>query len=174
MPKPTTLRNGINHVKIYSQQTITDLQSFEQITVAKPVEFTPVTTAAEALARLSGNHEMFIGLLNAGLAAQTRNESKNDPNGWYIVPEGSQSATLDYDKAESFKGVLGDKELFNAGILNMAKSFFGYSKELSAEDKAKTKQQAIDMVKGNVVLLAGVQKNWALKPSADPVGNTVE
>jgi hypothetical protein len=55
----------------------------------------------------------------------------------------------------------------NALVLTLAKTVFGYSKDLDKTAKAKSKTAAMDMIKGNAAIKSGLAASAALSPDTD-------
>ena len=155
-------------MQLLAQDTVTDLVTFEDYTLVKAFDFEPVKSVQDAVGRLNGDHEKLIALINSGLASEARNEAKKNADVWVVLPDGVTQAALDLTKAEKFTGVPGDSKKLNTTILTMAKSFFGFSKEQSKADKESARQSAIDMIKSNPVMLAGIQKTCARAANLEP------
>lgn len=149
-----------------AQQTVTSLDTFEEVTIGKVGQFTSVENIQEALARVGGSHGELLNLVNQALMSKARQELKLDPTGWYVIPEGESVQSLDFNTAEQFSGSIGDKQKVNAAVLTFAKTVFGYNKDLSQADKAAAKDNAIFMIKDTPTIFAGIQKNCALTAPA--------
>lgn len=135
-----------------------NLDTMSDVTLVKSCEFQPVETTKEALDRLGGDANKFLAIVNEGLAAETRRNLAADSNvAWMEVDEedGSHSP---------FAGTLANAKAVSACILNLAKTAFGYAKDMDA-DKAKnrelkraSKDAALEFVKSSPILIAGLKR----------------
>lgn len=142
------------------QRTIFDLASFEEVILAKEVAFTPVESAQDALARLDGDAAKFLGIINEGLQAEARRIAGDSPVDWHTL--------TDENKINgSFEGTMADITKVNALVLTLAKTVFGYNKDLDKTAKAKSKTAAMDMIKGNAAIKSGLAASAALSPDTD-------
>lgn len=135
-------------------KTLFDLDTMSDVTCTKDVPFEPVTTTAEALARLNGDAAKFIQVINDGLETEARAAARNDSSiPWMVEDE-------DGDKTE-FSGTPADSKAVNGLVLTLAKTIFGYKKESSSEEKRTAKQSAFEMVKSNEAIRNGLKENAA-------------
>jgi hypothetical protein len=142
------------------QRTIFDLASFEEVTLAKEVAFTPVESTQDALARLDGDAAKFLGIINEGLRAETRRVAAESPSDWHTLTE-------ENEVNGAFDGIVSDIKKVNALVLTLAKTVFGYSKEMDKLAKAKAKTAAMDMIKSNDAIKSGLAASAALSPDTD-------
>lgn len=116
------------------QQTLYNLDTMEEVTLVKTGEFVPVTTVEQAMARLNGNTEKFLEVLNVGLEDIAGVDLKNDPaKPWQELQ--------DDGTVVPFTGTVGDQSIVTALIYTLAKSF-GYTKEMPKAEKDKLKEDA--------------------------------
>ena len=129
------------------QKTVFDLDSRDDVTVVKEVNFTPVESTADALARVGNDAKKFLEIINAGLEDYTRTQAATDSTiAWQ---------TEDEEGAKTpFSGTMLTEEKskqLNANVLNMAKLLFGYAKDMIGGRDAKkaAKAKALDMFLSN-------------------------
>lgn len=143
----------VESVKV--QRTIFDLDSFKEVKVGKEIPFQAVASAEEALQRLGGSSEKFLGALNDGMRAELRREAAKNPADWRTYDD-------EGDINGAFTGTVADPKAVNALVLTLAKTIFGYSKDLDKDAKRKTKDSAMDFIKANEQVKEGLKKSAAL------------
>jgi hypothetical protein len=141
--------------EIRVQKTLFDLDSFQEVTLVKMGSFSPVASTQEALARVSNDTAKFLELVNEGLRAEYQREIRGQANGWHSLDdEGEVNG--------EFSGTIADPKAVGALVLTLAKTVFGYSKDISADAKAQAKASAMAMIKGNDAIREGLKKSAAL------------
>lgn len=141
---------------IVVNKSVFDLETFADVTLVKPVSFTPATSTEEALKRLGGDSAKLLSVINEGLLEVTKRDVRNDNSQWMQENEEGE--------LEAFTGTIADQKMVNNLVLNIAKSSFGYNKAAAAKDKAakaKAKQSAMDFVSSSDVLKNGLKENAA-------------
>lgn len=136
------------------QNTVLDLTTFENVTLEKDLEFAPVTSVSEASERLGNDASKLLKVINDGLEAEARRQARKDPNGW--------SALNDDDERVPFTGTPANAKVVNGMVLTLAKSVFGFSKDLSKDAKAASKESARNLIKSTPAILEGLKKSAAL------------
>lgn len=131
------------------QKQILDGETFEKTTLVKSFEFSPASTIEEAMQRLGGDTKKFLDVVNEGLVSAVRDEMRNNDSGWGVEN--------DKGELEPFTGTAVDDSKFNALVLTMAKSAFGYFDAKTPEAKKAAKEQAAVAIKGSPVLLKGMR-----------------
>ena len=134
------------------QSTVFDLDTMEKVTLVKPVPtFVPVTSTADALARLGNDAARFLKVINEGLESEIKESIKADINiPWMVEEESEDGKTVELTP---FSGMPADETKVNGLILSFAKNMFGYQKKMDADAEksraaiAASKQQAIDMIR---------------------------
>lgn len=140
------------------QRTVTDLSTLEDVTLVKEFEYTPVTSTEEALAKLENNAEKLLAVINDGLRAEIRRNIAGMPDGWHnLTDEG--------EVGDAFSGQVADSNKVNALVLTLAKTVFGYSKDMTADQKKASKQSAMGMIKSTQAIRDGLAKSAALSPA---------
>lgn len=142
------------------QKTFFDLATFADVTLKKSFDFTPVASVDEALSRLGNDAKRLIEIVNEGLINEQRRTEYQNADGWQAVDE-------DGDIVGPFTGVPADSKVVNDMVLKMAKYVFGYSKDMTAEQKRAAREQAIEFIKSNETIKAGLQKSAALNGTGD-------
>lgn len=144
-------------------KTVFDLVSFDEVTLVKVVpDFVPAENTSEVLARIGNDANVMLSLLNAGLKERERDNvaTNNDP--WHTYAVDSEGETTS-EVNGVFTGVPADMGAVNALQLTLAKTVFGYNKSMSKDEKRAAKASALDMIKANDAIKAGLQKSAAPK-----------
>lgn len=147
-------------------KTVFDLTSFDEVTLVKVVpDFVPAENSAEVLARVGNDAVKLLALMNAGLKSAERDAVENDSSPWHTF-KSDESGEPTKEVNGPFSGVPADSDKVNALKLTLAKTVFGYSKQMTKEEKAAAKTSAIEMIKTTPAIRAGLSK------SAVPTGPT--
>lgn len=144
--------------KILVQDSVFDLDAFDEVTLGKEVEFQKVTTVDEALELLGNQSEKLLAVINDGLKAEARRVAKNEPTGWHRFIDDDTSKALN----GPFEGAPADMSKVNALVLTLAKTVFGFSKDMTREQKAGSKESARTMIQGTPAIREGLKKSAAL------------
>lgn len=137
------------------QKTIFDLDTFSEATVVINGEFSPVANTQEALARVGNDTAKFLELVNEGLRAEAQRSLRTSVSGWHsLTDEGEVNG--------EFSGTIADIKAVNALVLTLAKTVFGYSKDLGAEQKKGAKESAMGMIKNTPAIRDGLKRSAAL------------
>ena len=143
------------------QRTVTDLETLDEITLVKPVDFSPVASQADALARLNNDSKKFLANHNEGLWAEAQRQARGNPDGWHSLnDEGELNGPFDNSR-------IADPKAVNALVLILAKTSFGYTKDATAEQKKAARELAMDTIKSTPVIKEGLRKSAALKVEED-------
>lgn len=142
------------------QRTIFDLAGFEETTLVKEVEFTPADSTQAALERLNGDSKKFLEIINEGLRAEVRRQAASDPTNWHTFSEEGEING-------AFEGIVADIKAVNALVLTLAKTVFGYAKDMTKEQKQAAKKSAMAMIQSTDAIKAGLQKSAALTPAEE-------
>lgn len=137
------------------QRTVLDLDTFEDVTLQKEFDFSPVSNVEEAAARLGNDANKLLKVINDGLLAETRREVAKATDGWKVLED-------DGTATEDFKGTPANSKIVNGCVLNLAKTVFGFSKDMTPEQKKAAKVQARELVKSTPPILNGLKKSAAL------------
>lgn len=143
------------------QRTLFNLDTFQDVTLVKDFPApAPVETVQDALARLGNDSKALMAIINGGLLAEERNKQAGDPNGWMELDEESGNV------GGPFNGTVADIKKVNALVLTMAKTVFGYSKDLTNEQKEATKNQAKEFIQSTPKIREGLKTSAALTPES--------
>jgi hypothetical protein len=141
-----------------SQKTIFDLDSFQEVTIVKEIpDFLPVSSLEEAAARLANNSAKLLEVINRGLMDEHRNSTVDNAE----IPW----RTFD-DEGElngNFSGTIAEPKAVNSLVLTLAKTVFGYSKEMAKEAKRAAKESAMRMIATTEAIKEGLRKSAAQK-----------
>lgn len=141
-------------IELKQQRTVFDLDTMDEVLVFKTGAFTPVETAKEALDRLANDSGKFLKVINEGLRAEAQRNLVNDESiGWQ---EEDEDGTV-----KPFNGTPADSKVVNPLILTLAKTIYGYNKDMSADQKRAAKEAAMAMIKTNEPMKAGLKANAA-------------
>jgi len=140
------------------QRTVTDLDTFEDVTLVNTATFTPVAGDKfmhDALARLGNDNRKLCDVINDGLRAEAMRDLREVKDGW---KQEDEDGTL-----SDFSGTPADTKVVNQLVLTLAKTIFGYSKDLAAAAKKAAKESAMSMIKSNDAMKAGLKNSAAAK-----------
>jgi hypothetical protein len=150
------------------QKTVFDLDTMEDVTLVKAVpDFKPAENSHEVLARVGNDSAKMLELLNNGLRLAEREAVASDtaiPFHTFGVDENGEYT----DEINGvFAGTIADIKAVNSLKLTLAKTVFGFTKNLSKDEKATAKANALEMIRSTPAIKAGLQKSAALTKSAD-------
>ncbi len=151
----TPTQNGTEPLEV--QRTITDLETFEEVTLINQGPFCPVSGdhfMKDALERLGNDHAKLKDVINDGLRAEAMRELRARTDGWMLKTEDGEIVP--------FAGIPADTMKVNALVLTLAKTVFSYSKDLSPEAKKASKASAMAMIKSNDAIKNGLKQSAAL------------
>lgn len=148
------------------QKSLFDLESFDDVTLVKVGTFEPVSDVASALQRLGGDSTKLLAAINAGLEDEAKKALRNTPDGWHTfkVDEAGEETN---EVNGPFTGQVADAKKVNTLVLTLAKSVFGFSKDMTKVQKAEAKEQAKTMIKDTPAIRAGLAKTAALTGEED-------
>lgn len=134
------------------QRTVTDVETFDDVTLVKDVPFTPVTSVNEAMGVLGNNADKLLQIINSGLQSEIRAQNSDVYSGdWSTLnDDGSIGAP--------YTGTPVNKEAVNPLVRTLAATVFGYSPELPIEQKREIKEKALAMIKSTPAILEGLKK----------------
>jgi hypothetical protein len=134
--------------------SVFDLDSMSDVMLYKEIEFAPVTSTQEALAKVGNDAAKFLAIINSGLRDHVRESAKSDSNiPWMQEVE-------DGDPVQ-FAGTPADSKAVNSLVLTLAKTIFGYSKDAPPEKKKAAKESAFSMIAANEDIRKGLKENAA-------------
>jgi hypothetical protein len=142
-------------------QTVFDLESFAEVTLVKEAPpFQEVSSVDEALSRIGNDSNKLLEVINRGLVDEYRNQIREDENiPWHTFDE-------EGEVNGPFEGTIAETKSVNALVLTLAKTVFGYVKDMPKELKKAAKASAMEMVKSTDAIKAGLRKSAAKKASA--------
>lgn len=143
------------------QSTVMDLDSMKEVTLIKVApEFEEVSSIEEAVVRLGNDSGKLLAVLNRGLIDEYRNQIREDASiAWHTFDE-------EGEVNGEFTGTIAEPKAVNALVLTLAKTVFGYSKDLGVEAKRAAKESAMEMIRSNEAIKAGLRKSAAKKTAA--------
>ena len=134
--------------------SVFDLDTMDEVSLIKTKEFTPAVDAREAHQRLGGDAEKFLAVINEGLASFERKALKNSTDiPWEVADEDGNST------GKAFSGTPANSKGVNTLVLTLAKTIFGYAKDAKVEDKRAAKESALEMIRGNEAMKAGLKRS---------------
>lgn len=144
------------YLKPRKQQTVIDLDNFDEVTIRKTGNFAPVFNLDDLHKRIGNNHDTLIRVINDGLRAQEMRQLGETNGSWKIVDD-------DNKEAGDFTGSPANSKIVNVTVLTLAKTIFGYSDVDTSEHRAAAKEKAKEFIKGNPVIREGLKKSAALR-----------
>lgn len=153
----TLSANGVEVLK--PQKTMFDLDTMEEVTAVKVIEFKPVADTKEALERLGNDSAKFLEVVNRGLRTEVQESAKADASiPWQVEDEEG--------KLTPFTGTPANMAGVNNLVLSLAKQVFGYTKDAKLEAKRAAKESAIAMIRASDQIREGLKKTAALEDSS--------
>lgn len=141
----------VNSKRIYKD--VFDLESFESVRLAKDVVLDPpVTSIEEALGRVGNDAAKLLKILNDGLIQETITAAEETP-GFLVFDE--ENKTL----GGEFTGQSANEDAVKTLVLSIAKGVFGYEKSKPVEAKRAAKESAMNLIKSNEQMRAGLKAN---------------
>lgn len=140
--------------KLVVRNQVFDLDTFDDVTLVKEVEFTPIASLKDALAMVGGDESKLMDLLNVGMEDKAREVARMDSNGWRTF---KKSADGD-DTAEingEFSGTPVDDTDVKALVLTIAKTTGTYG--TTPESRKAAKEAARSIIKNTPVLREGLR-----------------
>jgi len=132
--------------------SVFDLDKMDEVSLIKSTEFSPATSAQEAMQRLGNDPEKFLAAINEGLLTQAKQSLKNDGTPWTAIDEEGKPVG-------PFSGTPANSKSVNTLVLTLAKTIFGYTKDASVEEKRASKESALEMIRGNEAMKAGLKRS---------------
>lgn len=134
-------------------KSITDLNTFEDVLLVKTGNFAEPLSTQEALERLGNDNTKFLAAITEGMRVMAMRELNSSPDGWMQEDEEGNKTP--------FTGTEADTTKVNALVLTMAKTVFGYSKDATPEAKKASKESAMNFIKSNDAIKAGLKASAA-------------
>lgn len=143
------------------QKSVFDLDTMEEVTLVKtPPPMQEVTSIDELLARVGNDSTKMLKIVNDGLEDEYRKAfAENPEEAWHTFDdEGEPNG--------EFTGTIAEPKAVNSLILTLAKAVFGFSKEMTKDQKKAAKASAVEMIKTTEAIKDGLRKSAAKKVSA--------
>lgn len=141
--------------------TVFDLDSFDEVKLVKnPPPFQTVSSIEEALSRLGNDSTKLLQVLNDGLIGEYRDQFAADPSQpWHTFDDEGEPNGV-------FTGTIAESKSVNNLVLTLAKTVFGFSKDMTPEQKKAAKASAKEMIAANDAIKNGLRKSAAKKTAA--------
>lgn len=148
--------------EVKTTKTVFDLASKSDVTLVKTGTFAPVDSMEAFVSRLGNDASLILKLANSALEDYAREQLASDNSiPWKMIDD--EDAIVDLP--EDFQPINPDKaKQLSATVINMAKLFFGYKKEMVAgnveanrEAKKQAKENALKMVLSNPAAVEGLK-----------------
>jgi hypothetical protein len=137
-----------------------DLDQFNEVKIGKKVAYEPITTIDQALDRMANDQDRLVKIINSGLAEELKREARQSDEGWHSFDdEGKLNGPYD--------GTVANPKKVNIIVLGLAKSVFGFNKDMTKEQKRSAKEMAMQFVKSNETIREGLKKNAAFTGDED-------
>jgi hypothetical protein len=143
----------INQMQLTVTSSVFDLDTMDEVSLIKTKDFQPAQDAKEAHQRLGGDAEKFLAVINEGLASFEKKALKNSSEPWNVQDEDGAST------GKTFSGTPANSKSVNTLVLTLAKTISGYAKDANVEDKRASKESAIEMIRGNEAMKAGLKRS---------------
>ncbi len=141
--------------KVTLKQSVMDLDTLTEITVAKQFDFTPVTDAASALALLGNDGAKFMEIVNAGLKDYQRETVRANAEPWHTFVKDETGEDTDVLNGP-YAGTPVNMELAGPLVLNFAK-MFGFAKTATLEQKRAARAKAWETIKATPAILEALR-----------------
>lgn len=148
------------------QKSLFDLDSFEEVTLVKEGDFTAPTSVQDALHRLGGDSGKLIAVIADGMKAEEMRKLRSTGDGWSTFKK-DESGEDTTEINGAFTGKVADSKKVNTLVLTLAKSVFGFGKDMTKEQKKAAKDSAVDMIKNSPPIREGLAKTAALNEDED-------
>lgn len=142
-------------------RTILNLDTFENVTIVKvPPPMVEVSSVEELLERVNHDSTKLLQILNDGLEDAYRKAFEENPNEpWHEFDEEGEVNGV-------FEGTQAEPKAVNSLVLTLAKTVFGFVKEMTKEQKKAAKAAATEMIKANEAIKDGLRKSAAKKTAS--------
>lgn len=140
-------------------RTVLNLDDFENVLIVKsPPPMVEVTSIEELQERLGNDTAKLLKVINDGLEDAYRKAfEENEQEPWH---------EWDDEKDEPngvFSGTIAEPKAVNSLVLTLAKTVFGFAKDMTKDQKKAAKASAMEMIKANDAIKQGLQKSAAKK-----------
>lgn len=148
-PAPEQPNDGTRTLKV--QRTIFDLDAFDSKLLGKEIKFAPAATFEAALSAVGNDQAKLLDLINKGLELQVRDAAYYNNEGWRAFDE-------DGDLKDAFTGTITEPKNVNQTVATLAKTIFGYNKDMKPEQKKAAKDAAMKMVRETEGIREGLKR----------------
>lgn len=158
----TTSTAPASNKPLIATKQVFDLDVFDEITIGKPVDFTPITTIDQALDAMGNDQEKLVRIINSGLREEALREARQTP-----VDDGTWHSFTDEGKLNGpYSGTVANPKKVNVIVLGLAKSVFGFTKNegrdpQTREKNKQAKESAKAFIKANDTIREGLKKSAA-------------
>jgi len=152
------------------QKVVTLLETMEETTLGKQIEFNEVESVEDALKVLGGNQARLLSVINAGLEEEQKSAARKNVDGWHTYKLNAEGDPTD-ELNGIFNGDIVDSKKVGAMVLNFAK-MFGYSTIKDRDRRRKIKADAAQKVKA--IILADPEMKKAVSDVSDEVTEVTE
>ena len=155
--------------EIKVQKTLFDLHKFDDVLLVKIGTFEPVSVenaTKEALQRVNGDTAQLAAIINDGLKARAMQQLRESADSWHTFKVDAEGEYTDEINGP-FEGQVADSKMVNNLVLSLSKTIFGFSKDLTKEQKKQAKANAMEMIKNTPAIREGLSKNAALTASEE-------
>lgn len=163
--EPANVQEGANKVepiKLKVTQTVTALDTMEDVRLMKIVSFENPSTIEEATARLGNDTSKLLAIIIRGMQADVKDAAKSDPDNWYTIDGKGNPETL-------FAGECVDPDKVGGLIREMAR-IGGYTDAKgNTEKRQEIRKKATAMVKAMIQSNEELKKSVALSAESDVV-----
>lgn len=138
------------------EQKVFDLETMDEVVLFKDVEFSPVQSVEAGLAAVGNDTAKFLAIVNKGLESYVSENAIADP----AIPwkqEDEEGVITD------FTGTIADAKIVQNLILSMAKSVFGYAKDIAKNAKKAAKENAMTLIRSTPAIRDGLKSQAAPK-----------
>lgn len=132
------------------EKTVTLLETMDDETLVKVVDFEPATSIEQALTFLGNDSVRLLNAVNAGLETEIKDKAREDSSGWHRYTKDSEGEPTEEVNGPFTGDILDPKKVSNM-VLTFAK-MFGYSTTSGRDARRKIKDDA--KVRAKKVLLA--------------------
>jgi hypothetical protein len=132
------------------EKTVTLLETMDDETLVKVVDFEPATSIEQALTFLGNDSARLLNAVNAGLESEIKDKAREDPANWHRYSKDSEGEPTEEVNGPFTGDILDPKKVSNM-VLTFAK-MFGYSTANGRETRRKIKDDA--KMRAKKVLLA--------------------
>lgn len=135
-----------------------NLDTFDSVKLVKVGTFEPVETLEAAQARVGGDLAKLISLLNDGLKSHAQETLRTSAEPWHTYKKDETGEDTEEINGV-FEGTLADEKAVDTLVLGMAKSVYGYKKDMTPEQKRASKEKAMELIKNTEPIREGLKES---------------